>query len=148
MEKSSLEEFGNRVKDVRKKLKLSQKEFGEAVQLSPSFISDIESGRSRAGYDFFYHVSRILNVNLYYLVFGIGSMFESASLTQAILPDSKPIGQQIENIGELTWYMEHSPLFKHTILGFSSKFLLDNLEIIEKDIAIKSKKGVEICVRI
>lgn len=137
--KYDLKEFGLRVKTVRKTLKLSQQEFGEKLNISGSFISDIEAGKSKAGYDLFFNLSVVFNVNLYYLVLGEGEMFGSSG----ILPDlgSKLICEQIETGAELLWYVGNSPMFKHTIMGFASKFLYENEKSIKKDLKIfKSKK--------
>jgi phage repressor protein C with HTH and peptisase S24 domain len=44
--------YGQRVADVRKKLGLSQRSFGEKMSRSQGFISDIESGRTDPSFDF------------------------------------------------------------------------------------------------
>jgi hypothetical protein len=57
---------------------------------------------------------------------------------------NKGIGERIETVEELVWYIENSPLFMHTIIGFATKFLYDNETIIKKDIDLeKVNKGEE-----
>jgi transcriptional regulator with XRE-family HTH domain len=128
----SLEEFGQRVKAVRRRLNMTQKEFGEAVDLSVSFISDIESGRSKACLDFFYNLASKFNINLYYLILGKGEVINTESKHPAM--SQKKIGQSVNSINELLWYIERSPMMLHTILGFASRYIHENREYLIKDI--------------
>jgi transcriptional regulator with XRE-family HTH domain len=139
MKRYSLEEFGNRIKKIRKALKLSQNEFARGINMSGSFISDLESGSSRAGYDFFYALATVYDVNLYYLVLGEGEMFGREETRPSL--GKKEFGNRIETANELLWYVEQSPLFKMTMLGFATKYLYDNNSIIKKDIDMKKKEG-------
>jgi transcriptional regulator with XRE-family HTH domain len=133
----SLKQFGERLRKIRKALKLSQGEFGAALNLSGSFISDIEKGRSKAGLDLFFYISSVYKVNLYYLVLGTGEMFG----TDGVVPSlgTKEVGQSIENGAELLWYIENSPYFRFSVLGFATKFLYDNEAFIKKDLGIPDK---------
>jgi transcriptional regulator with XRE-family HTH domain len=128
----SLEEFGQRIKAVRRRLNMTQKEFSEAVDLSVSFISDIESGRSKACLDFFYNLARKFNINLNYLILGQGEIIDTASKHPSM--SHKKIGQSIDSINELLWYTERSPMMYHTILGFASRFIHENRKYLIKEI--------------
>lgn len=134
MTEYSLEAFGKRIKKVRKELKMSQKEFSEAVDLSASFISDIESGRSKACLDFFFKLARDYNISLYYLILGEGDVFERSELRPTL--GNKKVGHPIDSINELLWYLIRSPLLKNTVLGFTSKFIYDNQSHLEKEVEI------------
>jgi transcriptional regulator with XRE-family HTH domain len=138
MDRFNLQEFGNRIKKIRKALRLSQEEFGSPIAVSASSISDIEKGRYRTGTDMIYRISKEYNVNLYYLVYGDGRMFGMDGTLPSL--GKKNFGEQIESESELLWYIDHSPLFKHTMMGFATKFLYDNERIIKKDIDIKNSK--------
>jgi hypothetical protein len=54
------------------------------------------------------------------------------------------VGDPIQTVGEMLWYMERSPLMNHTIIGFATKLLYDNINHIKKEIkkydSIKDKK--------
>ncbi|MDQ1353831.1 MAG: hypothetical protein QG657_4138 [Acidobacteriota bacterium] len=128
----SLEEFGQRIKAVRRRLNMTQKEFGEAVDLSVSFISDIESGRSKACLDFFFNLARKFNINLNYLILGEGEIIDTESKHHSM--SHKKVGQSINSISELIWYTERSPMMLHTILGFASRFIHENREYLIKEI--------------
>ena len=68
-------EFGKRVRTVRKHLRLKQQEMSEKLNISLPTLSDIENGISYPCYDFFYNMVEHFNVNIYYLLFGLGEMF-------------------------------------------------------------------------
>lgn len=125
----NLKEFGHRIKNVRKELKLNQKEFAAELRLSPSFISDIESGRSKACLDFFYILAKKFDVNLYYLILGEGEIIGSKGLRPSL--GNKKFGTSIETKNELLWYIEHSPMLLHTLLGFTTKFIFENKNILK-----------------
>ncbi|MCP5109026.1 MAG: hypothetical protein GY950_36925, partial [bacterium] len=48
--------------------------------------------------------------------------------------------EELDSIEKLGWLMNHSKLFKNTVLGFASRFLLNNEGIIKKSIE-KSRKA-------
>ncbi len=134
-------DFGTRIKTVRKELRLTQNEFADAIGFSASFVSDIESGRSKACFDFFLNVTEKFNVNLYYLILGTGNVIGN-SQPRADLGD-KEFGQPVESINELLWYIERSPMLKHTIFGHTSKFIYENHTILLKEFELLEKQKKE-----
>jgi transcriptional regulator with XRE-family HTH domain len=134
----NLAEFGKRLKKIRKHLRLSQREFAKGLGMSKSFICDIELGSSRAGFNFFFNISKVYNVNLVYLIHGEGEMFSTIYAKKSL--GNKEIGEPIDSIGDLQWYMERSPMMLHTILGFATKLLHDNESHIKKEIKIYESK--------
>jgi transcriptional regulator with XRE-family HTH domain len=140
MSEYDLKEFGTRIRTIRKALKLNQEEFGEKLGISKSFISNIEKGISKAGYDLFFFISKVYDVNLYYIVHGEGEMFGKKREIPGPSLGDKSFGEQVETGNELLWYVEHSPLFKHAVMAYASKYIYENIEILERDIKIKSSK--------
>ena len=65
----------NRVKILRKNLKLTQKEFGDAIGVSNSNISNIENGSVNLTDRNIYEICSKFNVNKCWLETGIGDMF-------------------------------------------------------------------------
>ncbi len=68
-------EFGKRIKQVLKHLKLTQKESAARLGISIASLSEIENDKYKPGHDFFYNMVKEFKVNLYYLYFGKGDMF-------------------------------------------------------------------------
>lgn len=63
-----LKEVGSRVQQTRKKLKLSQAELAEMVQISTSHLSDIENGKTNIGLDIFISLTEALQVSADWLL--------------------------------------------------------------------------------
>lgn len=131
MTEDSLDSFGRRLKAVRKELKMTQKAFAESVGFSPSFISDIESGRARACLNFFFSLAKTHDISLNYLILGEGDVFGSSELRPSI--GNKKVGHPVDSINELIWYLIRSPMLRNTVMGFTSKFIYENQGHLEKE---------------
>jgi transcriptional regulator with XRE-family HTH domain len=68
-------EFGVRVRNIRKSLNLTQKDFSEKLNMSIQTLSDIERSKTYPCYDFFYNLLKKHRVSLNYLLLGEGNMF-------------------------------------------------------------------------
>lgn len=62
------QEIGQRIREARKKKKLSQSELSELLNISPSHMSDIENGKTNIGLDIFMHITQILEVSADWLL--------------------------------------------------------------------------------
>ncbi len=60
---SGLKEVGLRIKEVRKKRRISQADLAEKVNVSISHMSDIETGRTNFGVDIFMRITEALQVS-------------------------------------------------------------------------------------
>lgn len=124
-------DFGNRVKSVRSQLHLSQKELAVKLKIAGSYLSEIESGKTRPGFDFFYKTSKILNINPLYLLHGSGSIFQEAENSWHYKIDFGSLNPEIK---ELIWYMNQAPTVAHAILEFFSRYLYNNHDLIDIEI--------------
>ena len=61
-------QLGIRIRQARKKRKLSQAQLAEAVQISISHMSDIENGKTRISLDIFYRLAMALEVSADWLL--------------------------------------------------------------------------------
>ncbi|MDQ1353023.1 MAG: Helix-turn-helix protein, partial [Acidobacteriota bacterium] len=52
-------DFGNRLKIARGQLHLSQRDFAAQLDIAGSYLSEIEAGKTRPGFEFFYKTSKI-----------------------------------------------------------------------------------------
>jgi transcriptional regulator with XRE-family HTH domain len=77
MKDQNLINFALRIKEIRKSLGLSQKEFAQSIEIPNSSMSEFESGRTKPTFYFYFNVSKVHNVNLRYLFHGEGKMFEN-----------------------------------------------------------------------
>lgn len=76
---------GERVREIRKSLKLTLEKFGVKLGVKKSAISDIESGRNTLTEQMAISICREYNVNYDYLISGEGEMFDT--LPQTILEE-------------------------------------------------------------
>lgn len=64
-------EIGKRIKIKRKEMHLTQEKLSELIDVSPTYISEIERGTSISSLSTISKLSKELHLNLDYLVFGI-----------------------------------------------------------------------------
>lgn len=76
---------GERVREIRKSLKLTLEKFGVKLGVKKSAISDIESGRNALTEQMAVSICREYNVNYDYLINGEGEMFDD--LPQTVLEE-------------------------------------------------------------
>ncbi len=70
--------IGERLKQLRKSLKLSQIQLGEKLKIKASAISQMENGRIKPSMETMQNLSTLSGVNLHWLITGKGSMYEVA----------------------------------------------------------------------
>lgn len=136
-------ELGQRVKRVRRVLLLSQKDMAAALDISPGYLSEIESGKANPGPEFFLKFSGDYDVSVEYLFHGRGDMFYPRNRKIETAEDFH-FDRDIESIEELVWLMEHSPFFKNMVLAYASITLLDNEDLIKKSVLKSQKAPAEI----
>ena len=134
-ENGFLIEFGRRFREIRQCLKISQKDFALKLGVSNSFISEIEYGKTKPGLLLFIKLGDMFNINPAWLLLEKGGMFLNEAETNAG-ENTKELSNIEKNLEKLLWYFKHSPLVKHTVMGFTIKFLHDNEEIIKRDIEV------------
>jgi transcriptional regulator with XRE-family HTH domain len=126
----NLVEYGERIKKIRRELAVSQKDFAAKLNIAASFLSEIESGKTKPGYNFLVKLAAEFDVNPTWILLGTGPMF----IKEAPSIGEDDYGIHTESIKELLWYFKRSPLVRLSVTAFASKFLLDNEAIIKKDI--------------
>lgn len=71
MENLEYKEIGKRIQSQRRDLKITQEKLAEIIDVSPSYISEIERGSSICSLSTIVNIASSLNVSLDFLVFGI-----------------------------------------------------------------------------
>lgn len=77
-------EIGKRIKEKRLENNLTQEKLSELVDVSPSYISEIERGTSISSLSAIVKIAEVLNVNLEYLVNGIIVRNIDSSFTEIV----------------------------------------------------------------
>ena len=131
--------FGSRVREIRTRLGLTQGDFGRGLGISIQHLSDIESDKKKPCHDFFYHMAKEYRINLNYLLLGEGAMFVGDK--ELIPPERKDrdFGEANERVHELIDYLERSPMVKFDMLGYFTRYLIQNRSLVEEDIKNNEK---------
>lgn len=70
-----MEHQGTRLKQIRCALNLSQEGLGDSIDLSRAAIASFEANKTKFSQETLYKLSKHFNINLNYLVSGVGEMF-------------------------------------------------------------------------
>lgn len=116
--------INERIRDLRKSLKLSQEEFGNRLGVTKASISRLESGINNVTEQMIKSVCREYNVNYAWLKEGVGEMFISSD-DSSCKPDRRSTGRGKRN-GRKP-FSEPSPRWMIQI-GRTIKKIIDELK--------------------
>ncbi|HLP58834.1 MAG TPA: helix-turn-helix transcriptional regulator [Candidatus Deferrimicrobium sp.] len=138
-------EVGRRLKDLRRVLDISQKDFAARIDITGSLLSEIEAGKVKPGYNFLIAIARVFKVNPTWVLLEDGEMFlkKGSHADADLIMNDNEFGDQTLQVKEMLWYLKHSPLVQSTVLSFVSKFLYENEQSIRKDIEKSGIKKIE-----
>ncbi|MCP5046065.1 MAG: helix-turn-helix transcriptional regulator [bacterium] len=132
MKKDTPIQVGSRLKSIRRALGLTQKEFAASLDISASYLSEIESGKTKPGFNFTVLVYEKYNVNpAWFLVEEEGMFLGDGGGNNS---GDFDFGGQTNDVMEMLNYMTQSPFVQSTVLSHFMKFLYENEAIIKKDI--------------
>lgn len=119
--------MNNRIKELRKTIGLSQKDFGEKIGISDPAVSKIEKGTNIPSEQTIKSICREFNVNYAWLMEGIGDMFSDLPET---LIDEVAEEYELDDLDKLLVkrYMQLPPEKRKVI-----KEYLESVFIKEKD---------------
>jgi transcriptional regulator with XRE-family HTH domain len=123
---------------------MTQWTFARKMGMSHTHLSGIETGKYGPGFYFFYRTVKSYNINPLYLLLGEEPEFLEREEEKKAKeePEQQPeaglesidFGENTARIREMLSYFEQSPVVKFSVLGFYSKFIIENKAIIEEDI--------------
>ncbi|MDQ1351406.1 MAG: Helix-turn-helix protein, partial [Acidobacteriota bacterium] len=131
--------FGKRLREIRKTLDSQQKDFAEELEISGSFLSEVEKGKAKPGYDFLKNLIVKFDINPMYLFKGESPMFTRD------IQEPEPTGLRIEITDnkdifeEMFWYFKHVPAIKYSIFEYFKNYLFEHKEMINYELK-KSKQ--------
>ena len=73
LDKIDYKEMGKRIKQKRKELNLTQEKLSEILEISPTYISEIERGTGISSLATITKIANVLNLDLDYLILGISN---------------------------------------------------------------------------
>ena len=137
--------IGIRIKEIRKFLRLTQKEFAHTLDISGGYISDIEKGKKNPGRDVLEKLFERFNVNISYLFEGKGEYFSKTEKEKTTKPGSiiKNIGDVKQNVEEMKWAIDNIPIVKFALLEYYLSYLFKNQEMIRDDVDKYRQRNIE-----
>ena len=129
-----LAEIGQRLIKVREHLGLKQNQLAADVGLSPSYLSDIEKGKSNPGFNFLMRLYRKYKVSIDWLLFNEGAMFCGSGPGESDRLPGFDFGDQTETVLQMLEIMKRSPFYLNFLLSQHIKFSYENEETIGKDL--------------
>jgi len=132
------EEVGVRVRNIRKALKLKQKEFVKKLHISDASLSDIENGKHNPNFDFLVNLAQEFNVNLDYVFFGKGEMFVDHTLSMSGRIEEFAVN--VTDVRKFLYHFERSPIVQYAALTQFREILTRSSETISKEIEEYEKK--------
>lgn len=82
---------GSRSRQIRCALNLSQEAYGDKIGLSRAAVAAVEANKNKFSQDTLYKLSEEFNINLNFLVNGVGEMFNNTcENTHAFIKNEKP----------------------------------------------------------
>ena len=125
---------GKRLIRVREYLGLKQKQMAKDLDLSSSYISDIEKGKSNPAFNFLMRLYRKYRVSLDWLLFEEGDMFCGIGLKEKGRLPEFDFGDQTERVIEMLDIMDKSPFFLTHMISQCIKSSYEQEKIISKDL--------------
>jgi len=93
MEAEFFKQIRFRIKEVRKELKITQREFGESAGIDRRYVAKVECGSQNPSFKFIRSISIRHKISLDWLLYGVGDKFVSA--------DEKNYGKELVEFRKL-----------------------------------------------
>ncbi len=134
-------EIGGRIKQTRKALNLKQKDFAQELNISVSSLSEIETGKYKAGIELLEKLVKKYNVNLHFVITGEGDMFippTASSYARAV-----KFAVNLEDVRDFLYHFERSSILQYFILNQYKTRMMAEGDFIKREIKEKESKQQE-----
>ena len=130
MGNNNLKHLGNRIKEIRRALGLSQKDFAAQLGINPGYLSELENGnRENPTLAVFMKISTQFHASIDYIVHGTGNMF---------LPSKSNNGREyikdVRSLDDVYWLIDNSLLFRDAIMSMAARIFYENENFINENI--------------
>jgi transcriptional regulator with XRE-family HTH domain len=136
----NLAEVGERLRAVRRYLRLTMEQMRDITGYSKSLISAAEKGKKKPSTIYLFAILDKFSVNINYIFNGKGPMFlepgEEKNVSISFLELKK-------NIRELFYLMENVDMVRYAVLSFFLKYKIENKRIIDELLEQKLNEKVK-----
>ncbi len=128
--------IGSRIKEIRKYLRLTQKELAKTLDISNGYISDIEKGKKNPGILVLKKLFERFNVNISYIFEGKGKFFSTPEKEKTIEPGPgiKNIGDVKDIVEEIKWALDNIPIVKYALIEFYLSYLFEKQDMLKDEV--------------
>ena len=134
-----LKDIGQRLQNIRKNIKLNQKDFAREMEISGASLSEIEAGRSKPRIELYYNLTQKYNVDMDYLLHGKGEMFRKPGQSGTVgIEKEDEFREFLETFLD---YFKKSRFVRYSVMTHFTAFLEENETLIDKN--IKKNKTIK-----
>lgn len=136
---------GQRLKKIRRALRIKQKEMAKILGIAPSSFSEIETGITGINTEMYMNLVKSYNVNLDFLVNGRGEMFYKSEQEKTVPEIDDPVykfDSNIDSIEKLVSMMRKSTYLRLSILTLASEFFMNKEDLIRKNMDASPPKNL------
>jgi transcriptional regulator with XRE-family HTH domain len=130
--------IGERLQEIRTHLGYLQKAFAKEMEISGASLSEIEAGNVKPRFELIYNITRKFDVNINYLLHGEGEMFMKDETYRLTGFDMTKVDRTF--LEEFVDYFSRSELVRTHVMGFFRRYMIENAELIEKEIQLYEKR--------
>ncbi|MCX6579925.1 MAG: helix-turn-helix domain-containing protein [Candidatus Aminicenantes bacterium] len=133
-DRKTVQEIGNRLKDLREHLKFSRKEFALRLGIAMNGYSKNEMGMNIPGIPTLKRLATDFNISMDWLFFNRGNMCFRERPPEVSNVEEKKIPSLAEtepDARELFEFMQEDPLLRHEVLAYFYRYKKGNREPIE-----------------
>ncbi|MDQ1353202.1 MAG: Helix-turn-helix protein [Acidobacteriota bacterium] len=120
-------EIGERLRKLRKYLKLNQGEMSVHIDIGRADLSSTERGRIYPTVYVLYLLKKKFNVSLNWILFNDGEMFYSPPVKRRKNSGLNPLNEELH---DLFFHIENIPMVRHAVLSFYYDFRVRNQDLI------------------
>jgi transcriptional regulator with XRE-family HTH domain len=125
-------EIGKRIKQIRTALNLTQEDFGKSIGASKASLSEIETGKYKAGIELLEKLVKKYNVNLHFVITGEGEMFIPP--TASSFARSVKYALNLKDVRNFLYHFERSSILQYFILSQYKTRMMTEGDLIKKEI--------------
>ncbi|MCP5049450.1 MAG: helix-turn-helix transcriptional regulator [bacterium] len=129
----SLGTMGNRLRELRKDLRMTQEELGKLVGLRKSGWGQLENGRNFPKPRILHFLAKQYNISMDYILCGRGSLYYNDETE-----DQELTGGDED---EFDFLMREVPLVSYSIMSYFERFKIENSELIQKELERMGKNS-------
>jgi transcriptional regulator with XRE-family HTH domain len=134
-------EVGKRIKQIRKALNKTQEDFGKSIGMSKASLSEVETGKYKAGIELLEKLVKKYNVNLHFVITGEGDLFippTASSYDRAV-----KFAVNLEDVRDFLYHFERSSILQYFILNQYKTRMMAEGDFIKREIKEKESKQQE-----